>query len=114
METHHQQFQHQLESLQASSSSMPSTIPSPVISDKAIERIIATIGDELYDRLKKISNQIQVVYKHVDDNNLLTAKLQKKFQAWALSLKNALEKINKFMDEERHLEIFGLQRKMQH
>ena len=35
-------------------------------------------------------------------------KLQKKFQARALSLENALEKINHFMDEERHLEISEL------
>ena len=94
MGTYHQQFQNQLESLQASSSSMPSTIPSPIISDEAIERITEAIGEELHAKLKKISSQIQVVYKQVDDNNLLTAKLQKKFQARALSLENGLEKIN--------------------
>ena len=79
MRTHHQYFQHQLESIQASSSSIPSTIPLPIISDEAIERITVAIGDELHDRLKKISNQIQAVYRHIDDNNLLTEKLQKKF-----------------------------------
>ena len=45
---------------------------------------------------------------NIDDNNLLTAKLQKKFQARALSLENALEKINTFMDEEHHLYISGI------
>ena len=106
--TQHQQFSHQLESIKASSSSMPCTIPSPTISDEAIGKITEAIGDELHDRLKKISNQIQTVYRNVDENNLLTRKLQKKFQARTLSLKNALEKINQFMDEERHYEISGI------
>ena len=79
MRTQHQYFQHQLESLKASSSTIPSTTSSPIISDEAIERITEAIGDELHDRLKKISNQIQVVYENVDDNSLLTEKLQKKF-----------------------------------
>ena len=79
---------------------MPCTTPSPTISDEAIGKITEAIRDELHDRLKKISNQIQVVYKNIDDNSLLTRKLQKKFQAKALSLKNAIEKINKFTEEE--------------
>ena len=106
--TQHQFFQQQLESIKASSSSISPAIPSPVIPDEAIERITQAIGDELHAKLKKISSQIQAVYKQVDDNNLLTAKLQKKFQARALSLENALEKINTFMDEERHLHISGI------
>ena len=87
---------------------MPCTTPSPIISDEAIGRIIEAIGDELHDRLKKISNQIQAVYKNVDDNSRLTEKLQKKFQAQALSLKNSIEKINKFMEEVRHYKIFWI------
>ena len=79
MKTQHQHFQHPFESLKASSSSMPCTTPSPTISDEAIGKITEAIGDELHDRLKKISNQIQAVYKNVDDNSLLTEKLQKKF-----------------------------------
>ena len=90
MRTQHQHIQHQLESIKASSFSIPSTTPSPTISDEAIGRITEAIGDELHDRLKKISNQIQVVYKNVDNNSLLTEKLQKKFQAQALSLENAI------------------------
>ena len=89
----------------ASSSSMPCTTPSPVILDETIERITEAIGDELHERLKKISNQIQTVYRHIDDNNMLTEKLQKKFQAKALSLENAIEKINLHMEEECHYEI---------
>ena len=77
--TQHQFFQQQLESIKASSSSMPPAIPSPVIPDEAMERITQAIGDELHAKLKRISTQIQAVYKQVDDNNLLTAKLQKKF-----------------------------------
>ena len=87
---------------------MLSAIPSPVISDEAIERITKAIGEEMHAKLKKISSQIQAVYKQVDENSLLTAKLQKKFQACSLSLENVLEKINHFMDEERHIEISRL------
>ena len=108
MRTQHQHFQHQFESLKASFSTMSSTTPSPTISDEAMGKITEAIGDELHDRLKKISNQIQAMYKNVDDNSLLTRKLQKKFQARALSLENAIEKINKFMKEEQHYEIFEI------
>ena len=111
MRTRHQYFQHQLESLKASSITVPSTTLSPIISDEAIGRITEAIGDELHDRLKKISNQIQAVYRNVDDNNLLTRKLQKKFQAQALSLENAIEKINQFMKEEWHYEISEIAKK---
>ena len=45
------------------------------------------------------------MYRHINDNNLLTSKLQKKFQARVLSLKNAIEKINLHMEEECHYEI---------
>ena len=45
------------------------------------------------------------MYKNVNDNNLLTGKLQKKFQARALSLENALAKINQSMKEERYYKI---------
>ena len=48
------------------------------------------------------------MYKNVDDNSLLIGKLQKKFQARILSLENIIEKINKFMEEERHYEISGI------
>ena len=58
---------------------MPCTTPSPTIFDEAVGRITEVIGDELHDRLKKISNQIQAVYKNVDKNSLLIEKLQKKF-----------------------------------
>ena len=75
MRTHHQHFQHQLESLKVSSSIIPSTTPSSTISDEDIGRITEAIGDELHDRLKKISNQIQAAYKNVDDNSLLMEKL---------------------------------------
>ena len=44
----------------------------------------------------------------MDDNSLLTEKLQKKFKASALSLESAIEKINKFMKEKRHCEILGI------
>ena len=56
--TQHQYFQQQLESIKASSSSMPPAIPSPVIPDEAIERITQAIGDELHAKLKKIFSQI--------------------------------------------------------
>ena len=105
MRTQHQHFQHQFKFLKAFSSAVPSTTPSPTISDDTIGKITEAIGDELHDRLKKIFNQIQAVYKNVDDNSLLSEKLQKKFQAHALSFENAIEKINKFMEEERHYEI---------
>ena len=62
MRTQHQYFQLQFESLKASSSTMPSTTPSPTISNEPIGKITEAIRDELYDRLKKISNQIQAVY----------------------------------------------------
>ena len=75
MRTQHQHFQYQIKSLKASSSTVPSTTLSLVISDEAIGRITEAIGDELHDRLKKISNQIQAVYRNVDNNNLLTGKL---------------------------------------
>ena len=78
MRTQHQHFQHQFESLKASSSTVPSTTPSPTILDDTIGKITEAIGDELHDRLKKISNQIQVVYKNIGYNSLLTGKLQKK------------------------------------
>ena len=54
--TQHQYFQQQLESIQASSSTIPTTAPSPVISDEAIVRITEAIGDELHCKLKKISS----------------------------------------------------------
>ena len=47
--TQHQYFQQQLESIRASSSTMPSAAPTPVISDEAIVRITKAIGDELHD-----------------------------------------------------------------
>ena len=78
LRTQNQYLQHQLESLKASSSTVPSPTPSPIISDDIIGKITEAIGDELHDRLKKISNQIQAVYKNVDDNSLLTKKLEKK------------------------------------
>ena len=90
---------------------MPSSTPSFTISDDTIEKITEAIGDELHDRLKKISNQIQAVYKNVDDNSLHTEKLQKKLQARALSLESAIEKINLFLEEERHYKIFRLAKK---
>ena len=47
----------------------------------------------------------------MDDNSLLTEKLQKKFKARALSLESAIEKINKYMEEERHYEISRIAKK---
>ena len=47
----------------------------------------------------------------MDANSLLTRKFQKKLQARDSSLESAIEKINKFMEEERHYEIFGLAKK---
>ena len=75
LKTQNQHLQHQIESLKGCSSIVSSTILAPTISDDTILKITESIGDELYDRLKKISNQIQVVYKNVDDNSLLTEKL---------------------------------------
>ena len=85
-----------------------STTLAPTILDDTILKIIEAVGDKLHDRLKNVSNQIQAVYKNIDDNSLLTRKLQKKFQARALSLKNEIQKINKFREEERHYEISGI------
>ena len=73
--TQHQHFQHQFKSLKASSSTVPSTTPSPTISDDTMGKIDEAIRDEFHDRLKKISNQIQAAYKYVDDNSLLTGKI---------------------------------------
>ena len=53
-------------------------------------KISKAVGDDLHDRLKKIFNQIQAIYKHVDDNNLLIGKLQKKFQIRATSLEKEI------------------------
>ena len=47
----------------------------------------------------------------MDDNSLHIRKLQKKFQARALSLESAIERINKFMEEERHYEISEIAKK---
>ena len=107
LRTQNQHFQHQLESLKASSSTVSSTTLAP-ISDDIILKITEAIRDELHDRLKKISNQIQAVYKNVDDNSLLTRKLQKKFQDKAIILENEIQKINKFIEEKRHYEISGI------
>ena len=82
-----------------------------MILDDTIGKVTKAIEDELHDRLKKISNQIQAVYKNVDDNSLLMGKLQKKFQARSLSLESTIEKINQFMKEERHYEISGVTKK---
>ena len=71
-------------------------------------KISEAVGDDLHDILKKISSQIQAIYKHVDDNSLLTRKLQKKFQIRATSLEKEIQKISKFMDEDRHYEIAGI------
>ena len=90
LRTQNQHLQHQLESLKASSSTVSSPTLATTISDDTILKITKAVGDELHDRLKKISNQIQAVYKNVDDNSMLTRKLQKKFQARALSLENKI------------------------
>ena len=100
-------LQNQIESLKSSSSIVSSTTIQLILDD-TILKISEAIGDELYDRLKKISNQIQAGYKYVDDNSLLTGKLQKKFQTRATSLENEIQKITKFMEEERHYEIVGI------
>ena len=111
LRTQYQHLKHQVKSLKASSSIVPSSTPSSIISDDTILKITKAVEDELHDRLKKIFNQIQAVYKNVDDNSLLTEKLQKKFQARAISLESEIQKINKFMEEERHYEISGIAKK---
>ena len=89
LRTQNQHLQHQIEFLKSSSSIVSSTTIAP-ISDDTILKITEAVGDELHDRLKKISNQIQAVYKNFDDNSLLTRKLQKKFQGRATSLENKI------------------------
>ena len=71
-------------------------------------KISEAVGDELHDRLKKIFSQIQAIYKHIDNNSLLTGKLQKKFQTRATSLETKIQKIAKLLDEYRHYEIAGI------
>ena len=58
LRTQNQHLQHQIESLKGCSSTVSSITLAPTISDDTILKIIEAIGDELHDRLKKISNQI--------------------------------------------------------